>query len=129
MRSRISSSPAVAVAMKATERPLLAANCSAKALFPLRAPPRITMSRGVTLCSESAMWLLLTREHSFYSRSYHHQYQQCHNLHHFFNGSIAITRQPSNAPGYPEAKHQCRSARRRPYDETDPLPCDQDYRQ
>src|SRR6266702_6469735 len=150
MRSRISSSPAVAVAMKATDCPLLAANRSAKALFPLRAPPRITISRGVTICSEDALdcsWLSLTRGNSFSSScklrtqyirrragrrplvsrscSYQHQHQQRHYFHHFCNGSIAITRQPSDTPDDPESKHQCRHGHHHPYDETNQLPCDQ----
>src|SRR2546421_2146819 len=62
MRARISSSPAVAVAIKATRRPLLAANCSAKALLPLRAPPRINTNFGDVLASiDGDIVLLLLR--------------------------------------------------------------------
>src|SRR6266702_1977679 len=46
MRCRIPSSLAVAVAIKAIRRPLLAANRSANALLPLRAPPRTRINFG-----------------------------------------------------------------------------------
>jgi hypothetical protein len=62
MRTRISSSLAVAVAMKATVLPLLAARRSAKVLFPLRAPPNISINRGGVTFSEDMLdffsWLL-----------------------------------------------------------------------
>src|SRR5207237_350911 len=61
-RSRISSSLAVAVAIKATGRPLLAANRSANELLPLRAPPRTNTNLGDVLASiDRDIFLLLLR--------------------------------------------------------------------
>src|SRR5439155_4844911 len=56
-----------------------------------------------------------------YSYSYQDQYQQRHYLCHFFNSSVTITRQSSNAPGYPESQYQCRKSHRHPYDQTNKL--------
>jgi hypothetical protein len=61
--------------MKATGRLPLAANRSAKVLFPLRAPPRISMScevesrvvAGVFVVSVGLSWLLLTSVNSFFT--------------------------------------------------------------
>src|SRR6266496_2393618 len=150
IRARISSSSAVAVAMKATEPaepavlPLLVTRRSAKVLFPLRAPPSISINRGGIVFSENTMdffsWLSFPQELPQFSYrshsnnrkpqvecsySYHDQYQQCHYLRHFLDSPVAITGQSSNAPGYPGSQNQCRNSHRYPYDKTNELSRDQ----
>src|SRR6266516_7765390 len=148
IRARISSSSAVAVAMKAMEPAvltLLVARRSAKVLFPLRAPPSISINRGGIVFSENTMdfffWLSFPRRNFLnsayrlhsnkrkpqveYLCSYHDQYQQCHYLRHFLDSPVAITGQSSNAPGYPGSQNQCRNSHRYPYDKTNELSRDQ----